>query len=96
MGSLNGLPYDDPCDDDTPMPFGKHKGLALKDVPGGFLLWLDSKEGFREKNPGLADYIDANRDLLVEKKKAESKAYFEEKNRAAKDLTGKTVSFDED
>lgn len=88
MGSLNGKPFDDPCDDETLCPFNPHKGVRLCEVPGGFLLWLDGKENFREKNPGLADYIEANRDMLVEKKKVESKAYFEEKNRAAKDLGG--------
>lgn len=27
-------------DDDTPMPFGKHKGLPMWKVPADYLLWL--------------------------------------------------------
>lgn len=26
--------------DDTPMPFGKHKGVKLKDVPDNYLYWV--------------------------------------------------------
>jgi Putative quorum-sensing-regulated virulence factor len=26
-------------DDNTPMPFGKHKGTALANVPADYLLW---------------------------------------------------------
>lgn len=39
--------------DETPMPFGKHKGTPLKDVPPSYLLWLYDNvptlhEGFKE------------------------------------------------
>jgi len=47
-----------PVNDKTPMPFGKHKGKQLQDVPPSYLLWL-----FDSCNP-LCEYIEKNRDLL--------------------------------
>jgi uncharacterized protein (DUF3820 family) len=30
---------------DTPMPYGKHKGTAIADLPGNYLNWF-AREGF--------------------------------------------------
>lgn len=55
---------------DTPMPFGKHKGTAIADLPGGYLQWF-AREGFPPGETGrllaLMHEIDHNdlRHLLV-------------------------------
>lgn len=54
--------------DNTIMPFGKHKGKALTNVPASYLLFLyygDLQEG------PLYDYIKFNIDVLMEQKKRE-------------------------
>jgi len=47
--------------DDTPMPFGIHKGKKLADVPADYLLFL-----FYEKKGGseLMEYLIENKDAL--------------------------------
>jgi uncharacterized protein len=53
----------------TPMPFGKHKGVLLADLPGHYLHWF-AREGFPSgeigRLLGLMQEIDHNglRDLL--------------------------------
>lgn len=53
----------------TPMPFGKHKGTLLADLPGNYLNWF-AREGFPRGEIGrllaLMQEIDHNglRDLL--------------------------------
>lgn len=47
--------------DATPMPFGKHKGVALANVPADYLLWLH-KDGCQ--NGALKTYIKENLDAL--------------------------------
>lgn len=53
----------------TPMPFGKHKGTLLADLPGNYLNWF-AREGFPRGELGrllaLMQEIDHNglRDLL--------------------------------
>jgi uncharacterized protein (DUF3820 family) len=53
----------------TPMPFGKHKGVLLADLPGHYLNWF-AREGFPSgeigRLLGLMQEIDHNglRDLL--------------------------------
>lgn len=52
--------------DETPMPFGKHKGEKLANVPASYLLWLYCKG---ELKPGaLRDYIDENMDEIRQEK----------------------------
>jgi len=46
--------------DDSLMPFGKHKGTRMEDVPAKYLDWLDG-EGI--KGP-VKDYIDSVREIL--------------------------------
>ena len=57
--------------DETPMPFGKHKGAPLKDVPADYLLWLADQDGFAERNPELSAYVEKNRALLDDEQEEE-------------------------
>jgi len=54
--------------DDSPMPFGKHKGTAMANVPASYLLWLRDKQGtakpFGEESQAVQDYIRDNLDAL--------------------------------
>lgn len=56
-------------DDYHIMPWGKYKGKFLEDVPGSYLLWLES-EMMRSKKKktdfqnGLLVYIEENRDFI--------------------------------
>jgi hypothetical protein len=50
--------------DNDPMPFGKHKGTRMEDVPASYLHWLWTKENdplSRQigTNP-VAEYINSN------------------------------------
>lgn len=53
----------------TPMPFGKHKGVLMADLPGNYLNWF-AREGFPKGETGrllqLMQEIDHNglKDLL--------------------------------
>lgn len=54
----------------TPMPFGKHKGVLIADLPGHYLNWF-AREGFPKGETGrllqLMQEIDHNglRELLA-------------------------------
>ena len=55
--------------DDSRMPFGKYRGLAMKDIPATYLLWLlransprTGKEGPDRK--ALLDFIQERRSSL--------------------------------
>lgn len=50
--------------DETLMPFGKYAGKKLEKVPASYLLWLADQKDFKEKNPQLSAYIEANRELM--------------------------------
>lgn len=51
-----------PMTDQSLMPFGKHKGKALANVPAHYLLWLyENAENLR--NP-LKAYIEENLDVI--------------------------------
>jgi uncharacterized protein len=47
----------------TPMPFGKHKGVLIADLPGNYLNWF-AREGFPDNSIGrllaLMQEIDSN------------------------------------
>lgn len=43
--------------DKTPMPFGKHKGVPLDQVPKTYLTWLFDQDGAEEKYPDLFDWF---------------------------------------
>ena len=39
------------------LPFGKHRGKSLCEVPRSYLRWLDSQTWFHDEHPFLADDI---------------------------------------
>lgn len=60
--------------DESLMPFGKHKGEKLANVPPDYLIWLyDNNKCFDD----LRKYIESNMDVLKaeieQKKKSENK-----------------------
>lgn len=50
--------------DTDPMPFGKHKGFPMQDVPTGYLHWLWSNGMKDDKASNVADYIRRNLNAL--------------------------------
>ncbi len=50
--------------DTDPMPFGKHKGVPMQDVPASYLhyLWTHGKE--QDRRCPVADYIRRNLNAL--------------------------------
>lgn len=48
--------------DNSPMPFGKHKGTAMANVPANYLMWLYNENKCNKK---VRDYIDDNLDVLT-------------------------------
>jgi hypothetical protein len=51
--------------DDTPMPFGQHKGKPMRDVPADHLLWLLNQPWIGERKQ-LHAYLVENRSALEE------------------------------
>lgn len=55
-------------DDDSIMPFGKHKGKTLEDVPASYFIWLQgelrNKSRLNQYEKALLDYIIDNQDVL--------------------------------
>lgn len=48
-------------EDDSLMPFGKHKDLPMSDVPASYFHWLWAKKGMKDdKISPVADYIRRN------------------------------------
>jgi uncharacterized protein (DUF3820 family) len=56
---------DDPLTDEDPMPFGKHKGKRMKDVPADYLHWCYIKD----VKGGVAQYIEENLEALQQEYK---------------------------
>lgn len=52
-----------PLEDTDPMPFGKHKGEPMQDVPASYLHWL-WKEIQHDKTSNVGDYIRRNLSAL--------------------------------
>jgi uncharacterized protein (DUF3820 family) len=50
-------------DDLDPMPFGKHRGIPMQDVPARYLHWLWTNGADKEKSQ-VADYIRRNLNAL--------------------------------
>ena len=46
--------------DTDPMPFGKHKGQPIQDVPASYLHWLWANGKKDDKQCPVADYIRRN------------------------------------
>lgn len=59
--------------DETIMPWGRHKGEKLEDVPAGYLLWLDSENRYPKDRTdftnGLLVYVEENREVLEKQSK---------------------------
>lgn len=54
-----------PYIDTTEMPFGKHQGKRLIDVPSAYLIWwYGQPEGAYKKNEYLVKYIEENIEVL--------------------------------
>lgn len=52
-------------DDNTPMPWGKHRGQKMADVPDSYLLWLwTDGQHFKPNNRALFAYIEDNLDAI--------------------------------
>lgn len=49
--------------DDSPMPFGKYKGIPTQDVPVKYLHWI-WQNGAKNENTSIAIYIRQNLDVL--------------------------------
>ena len=47
--------------DNSPMPFGKHKGTAMANVPSGYLLWLVENAKCSDE---VRQYVEVNREIL--------------------------------
>jgi hypothetical protein len=52
-----------PINDDTPMPWGKHQGTPMRDVPPEHLLWL-LQQNWLPDWPGLWRYLQGRRKEL--------------------------------
>jgi len=53
-----------PWTDETLMPWGKHKGTPLSDVPGSYLAWLIEQPWIKDW-PGLHSYLKSIEDDLI-------------------------------
>lgn len=51
--------------DDSFMPFGKHKGVRMMDVPASYFHYL-WHNGMKAESTSVADYIRRNVDVLKE------------------------------
>jgi hypothetical protein len=49
--------------DNDPMPFGKHKGTSMKNVPADYLDWLRGQDWIA-KWPMVAAYLDSNKSVI--------------------------------
>lgn len=47
-------------EDLDPMPFGKHKGQPMQDVPASYLFWYWTNSGKRVNQCPVMDYVDRN------------------------------------
>lgn len=51
--------------DESEMPFGKHKGIRMQDVPASYLFWLwDNGLKNETKTNSVAEYIQRNMSAL--------------------------------
>jgi hypothetical protein len=59
------MPIDkQPWTDETVMPWGKHKGTQLCEVPGSYLAWLIEQPWIKDW-PGLYSYLKSIEDDLI-------------------------------
>lgn len=50
--------------DNDKMPFGKHRGERMEDVPASYLHWIWTKDGFDQSSP-VGEYIRDNMSFLM-------------------------------
>ena len=50
--------------DDSLMPFGKHKDKPLSEVPDSYLIWLMDQLWVKPKYPELWQYLLDNADII--------------------------------
>lgn len=55
--------------DTSIMPFGKHKGKRLIDVPAQYLYWLHTECQRNRYSNDLHDYIEDNMDAILQEMK---------------------------
>lgn len=53
-----------PLQDTDKMPFGKHKGVPMQDVPASYFHWLWTNGKSEDKSCSVAAYIRANLNAL--------------------------------
>lgn len=53
-----------PLTDTDPMPFGKHKGVPMQDVPASYFHYLWTNGMKEDKESAVADYIRRNLNAL--------------------------------
>jgi len=54
----------EPLNDDSPMPWGKHKGIRLGDVPQDYLKWFLTQD-WCDEWPDLKQYAETVTDTTV-------------------------------
>lgn len=54
-----------PWTDEKVMPWGKHKGTKLEDIPADYFVWLEAQDWLKSW-PGLHAYIVANWSTIQE------------------------------
>lgn len=52
--------------DTDPMPFGKHKGTPMQDVPASYFHWLWGNGLAQDSTSPVADYIRRNKTALAQ------------------------------
>ena len=62
---------------DYQMPFGKHSGEFLENVPAGYIIWLGKKDNCPEE---ILDYIEEYGEELGEEARIEREEYYEKIN----------------
>lgn len=62
--------------DSTKMPFGKHQGLKMKEVPSDYLIWMSEQPWLKESWPKLYKYVQKH---LKQMKEQEEKSFWAEK-----------------
>ena len=63
-----------PTNDDTLMPFGKHKGKRLGDIPADYLIWLYDQEWF-QKFEDIFEYVAKNYQHLEKEAKQQEELF---------------------
>lgn len=56
--------------DNSPMPFGKHKGTQMANVPASYLIWLYDND---KCSVEVREYIEDNLDVLKQEVKNNEK-----------------------